>query len=92
MTIWAASVETCRTMCPENTARGECQVSRAAAMPEACPSVEPGTVVEVTKNTIKIVTGEGLLCINELQLEGKKRMSTHDFLLGVKVRPGEKFA
>ena len=25
----------------------------------------------------------------ELQLEGKKRMTAHDFLLGVKVQPGE---
>lgn len=49
----------------------------------------PGTVVEVTKNTIKVACGEGLLCIMSLQLEGKKRMSTHDFLLGVKVQPGE---
>jgi len=52
-------------------------------------TLAPGTVVEVTKNTIKVVTAQGILCINELQLEGKKRMSTHDFLLGVKVRPGE---
>ena len=36
-----------------------------------------------------MATGAGLLCIYELQLEGKKRMSTHDFLLGVKVQPGE---
>ncbi len=49
----------------------------------------PGTVKEVTKHTIKVAAGAGLLCINELQLEGKKRMSTHDFLLGVKVQPGE---
>lgn len=49
----------------------------------------PGTVKEVTKHTIKVIAGEGLLCIDELQLEGKKRMSTHDFLLGVKIQPGE---
>ena len=48
-----------------------------------------GMVAEVTKNRIKVATGDGLLCISELQLEGKKRMSTHDFLLGVKVQPGE---
>ena len=29
------------------------------------------------------------LKVMELQLEGKKRMTTHDFLLGVKVQPGE---
>ena len=51
--------------------------------------LEPGTVKEVTKNTIKVATGAGVLCVHELQLEGKKRMSTHDFLLGVKVQPGE---
>lgn len=48
-----------------------------------------GEVVEVTKNEINVCTGKGLLCITSLQLEGKKRMSTHDFLLGVKVVPGE---
>ena len=48
-----------------------------------------GEIVEVTKREIKVCTGKGLLCITSLQLEGKKRMSTHDFLLGVKVAPGE---
>lgn len=48
-----------------------------------------GEIVEVTKNEIKVCTGKGLLCITSLQLEGKKRMSTHDFLLGVKVAAGE---
>lgn len=49
-----------------------------------------GEIVEVTKNEIKVQTGKGLLCITSLQLEGKKRMSTHDFLLGVKAVAGEK--
>lgn len=49
-----------------------------------------GEIVEVTKNEIKVQTGKWLLCITSLQLEGKKRMSTHDFLLGVKVAVGEK--
>lgn len=53
--------------------------------------VEPGVITEVTKNEIKVACGQGVLVIKELQLEGKKRMSTHDFLLGVKVQPGEKF-
>ncbi len=60
--------------------------------PEGIMTLEylmPGTVKEVTKNTIKVAAGNGTLCINELQLEGKKRMSAHDFLLGVKVQPGE---
>ncbi len=51
----------------------------------------PGEVVEVTKNEIKVACGQGVLAIKELQLEGKKRMSAHDFLLGVKVQSGERF-
>lgn len=54
-------------------------------------TAEPGTVTEVTKTAIKVACKEGVLSILSLQLEGKKRMSTHDFLLGVKVQPGEKF-
>ena len=44
----------------------------------------------VEKDYIDVTTGEGSLRIYELQLEGKKRMSTHDFLLGVKLQQGEK--
>lgn len=51
---------------------------------------EPGSVLSVSKNDITVKTSEGALCIRDLQLEGKKRMSAHDFLLGVKVMPGEK--
>lgn len=63
----------------------------AAEVEEAADCQEPGTVIEVTKNVIKVACGQGVLSIRELQLEGKKRMSTHDFLLGVKLQPGEKF-
>ena len=55
-------------------------------------NVAPGVVAEVTKNEIKVACGQGVLEIKELQLEGKKRMSAHDFLLGVKVQPGEVFS
>ncbi|MCR5755015.1 MAG: methionyl-tRNA formyltransferase [Acetatifactor sp.] len=48
-----------------------------------------GEIVEVTKEDFKVATGKGLLAVKEVQLEGKKRMSTHDFLLGVKVMAGE---
>lgn len=49
----------------------------------------PGTITAVTKDVIEVAAKEGRLLIRELQLEGKKRMSAHDFLLGVKVAPGE---
>ncbi len=49
-----------------------------------------GEIIAVTRDYIDVATGDGVLRIYELQLEGKKRMSTHDFLLGVKVQRGEK--
>ncbi|MGN0361422.1 MAG: methionyl-tRNA formyltransferase [Bilifractor sp.] len=44
------------------------------------PSV-PGTV-RSTEGGLLVQTGDGLLCITELQLEGKKRMQAADFLRG----------
>lgn len=48
-----------------------------------------GTVAEVDKESFSIQTGDGLLRLLEIQLEGKKRMITGDFLRGVKVETGE---
>lgn len=49
---------------------------------------KPGTVTAVSKDYIEVSTGEGALRIYELQLEGKKRMTTQAFLLGMKVEIG----
>ncbi|MBE5884017.1 MAG: methionyl-tRNA formyltransferase [Lachnospiraceae bacterium] len=48
-----------------------------------------GIVTSVTKDYIEVACGNGAIRIYELQLEGKRRMTTHDFLLGVKVQVGE---
>ncbi len=50
----------------------------------------PGEVLKVDKDAVTVAAGQGALRILELQLEGKKRMSAHDFLLGVRVTPGER--
>lgn len=75
--------------------------SEAAAKNAACAAAEsqngnttaaqsvPGSIAKVTKNEIFVNTGDGLLCLQEVQLEGKKRMKVHDFLLGCKVEEGE---
>lgn len=47
--------------------------------------VAPGEVVEVRKDELVVMTGEGLLVITELQLEGKKRMTADAFLRGYTV-------
>ena len=49
---------------------------------EASQSAAPGTVVEVTKDEITVACGCDFLVLKELQLEGKKRMTTKEFLLG----------
>lgn len=50
----------------------------------------PGEIVEVRKDGIAVMTGEGLLVISELQLEGRKRMMADAFLRGYPVAVGTK--
>lgn len=50
----------------------------------------PGTVTEVTREAIKVQTGDGLLVLKAVQLEGKKRMEVKAFLLGYSVEEGTK--
>ncbi len=52
---------------------------------------EPGEVCAVTKESLVVNTGAGTLEIKELQPEGKKRMTVHDFLLGNKLEKGVRF-
>lgn len=49
----------------------------------------PGEILRVEKDAVTVAAGKGALKIYELQLEGKKRMTAHDFLLGVRMQPGE---
>lgn len=50
---------------------------------------DPGEILRTDKDSVTVAAGRGTLRILELQLEGKKRMTAHDFLLGVKMQPGE---
>lgn len=52
---------------------------------------EPGTIIKVTKDAICVQTGEGILVLNEIQLEGKKRMQCDAFLRGYQVEEGTVF-
>ena len=42
----------------------------------------------MTKNSLKVQTGEGILVLEEVQLEGKKRMDAGSFLRGVTLEAG----
>lgn len=50
----------------------------------------PGTVAAVRKDAVLIKTGDGLLAVKELQLEGKKRMDAGAFLRGCPLQAGDK--
>lgn len=56
-----------------------------------CSLGEPGTVHSVTKDAITVYTGNLLLVLKEVQLEGKKRMTVKEFLLGNQVQEGLRF-
>lgn len=48
----------------------------------------PGTIVGVDKKGIHVACGEKILVLQEVQLEGKKRMETDAFLRGYQVTEG----
>jgi methionyl-tRNA formyltransferase len=48
-----------------------------------------GTIVGVGKDAVYVQTGNGVLRLLALQLEGKKRMPVKDFLLGCHMQVGE---
>jgi len=54
-------------------------------------NLAPGCVVSVTKDAVHVQTGDGILVLNEVQLEGKKRMTCSAFLRGNSMREGDMF-
>ena len=47
-----------------------------------------GTLVCEDKQTLKVALHDGFLLLKEIQLAGKKRMQTTDFLRGFRVEEG----
>ena len=55
-------------------------------------SAEPGKVVDVTRDAIRVATGHGgVIAIDELQAEGRRPMRTREFLAGRPLQPGGQF-
>lgn len=66
---------------------------RAAVVPteeagKVAKNFEPGTIVAVEKESFDILTGDGILRVQELQLEGKRKMTAEEFLRGFKLEVG----
>ena len=62
----------------------------AAAIKDETSDKAPGELAVVTKHEVGVQTGEGILMLEEVQLEGKKRMSADAFLRGNALSEGMK--
>lgn len=51
-------------------------------------SKEVGTIIEVSKEGLKVSTGSGVLLIEEIQFPGKKPLKVKDFIIGNKIDEG----
>ena len=60
-----------------------------AGVKEGKTAYAPGTVCSVASDSFCVQTGQGILEILEVQLEGKKRMGAGAFLRGYEIKSGE---
>lgn len=65
------------------------KVSRAREVPERPGGSvsDPGTIHHLDRETLEVNCGEGVAALEELQLEGKRRLSVGEFLAGVELDP-----
>ncbi len=64
----------------------------AVSSQQLAVSRKSGEIIEAKGDNLVVSCGkQTLLQINELQIEGKRRMTTRDFLNGVKIQVGEHF-
>jgi len=52
---------------------------------------EPGTILSIKDGLIRVVTGEGVIVLSEIQPENKKAMAARDFINGYQVKEHEHF-
>lgn len=64
--------------------------SRVETIESGPGEIVPGQILAVSQNGIIVTTGKGWLSLEELQLEGKSRLSAQEFLSGNKIQPGDK--
>lgn len=62
-----------------------------SALPGQDPVRHAGEIWAADESGIHVRTGNGILVVEELQMEGKKRMTVQDFLRGHKIDPGSRF-
>lgn len=87
--IWKASVtEDAAKIMPAFTETADTEAAKTLPEEAGGERIVPGTIVEVGKNRLLVQTGCGILSLEEVQLEGKKRMDTASFLRGCPLESG----
>src|SRR5947209_6238080 len=66
------------------------QLWRAEPANPGCAMAEPGVILEVTRETIRVAAGKGALLIRELQPASGKRLSVKQYLAGHPVSVGSR--
>jgi len=67
------------------------KVWEAEVLESDTKGVEPGAITDVSKKSICVATGKGILGVKALQLESAKRMPVEQFIAGHKIAKGAKF-
>lgn len=67
------------------------KIHRASVVPTEAHGV-PGEVIKPTERNLWILTGQGVLSLEEVQLENRKRLPVAEFLKGTPVEKGERLA
>ncbi len=65
------------------------RIWRALPSAENLRGAEPGTLIP-EGNQLKVACGSGSLVLQELQLEGRNRLTSEEFMRGARLQPGEK--
>ncbi len=64
------------------------KVGRASVESGGAEFAEPGTVLSITR-VVRVATGEGVLCLHELQRPGARMLAVADFLRGYTISEGD---
>jgi len=63
--------------------------AKVIVLPKYQSTRAPGEILETSKDNIVVVTGKDNLVIEELQIEGKRKMRVDEFIAGHKISLGE---
>lgn len=65
---------------------------QAEALPDRSADAQPGAVLAADADGVVIACGAGALRVTQLQKPGGKRLPAREFLPGLPIRPGQRFA